>query len=34
MNLDEELAVPHELLISEDNWVEAHMRLIEELGAD
>jgi hypothetical protein len=34
INIDEGLAVPHEPLISEDNWVEANMRLMEELGAD
>jgi len=26
--------VPHEPLISEDNWVKAKVRLIEELGAE
>ena len=33
INIDEGLAVPHEPLISEDDWVEANVRLIEELGA-
>ena len=32
--IDEGLAVPHELLISEDDWVKASIRLIEELGAE
>ena len=32
INIDDGLAVPHEPLISEDNWVEANVRLIEELG--
>jgi hypothetical protein len=30
VTIDEGLAVPHEPLISEDNWVEANVRLIEE----
>jgi len=34
INIDEGLAVPHEPLISEDNWVKANVRLIEELGAE
>jgi hypothetical protein len=34
INLDEGLAVSHEPLISEDNWVEDNVRLIEELGAE
>jgi hypothetical protein len=33
-HIDEGLAVPHELLISEDNWIEANVRLTEELGAE
>jgi hypothetical protein len=28
------LAVPHELLISEDDWIMANVRLIGELGAE
>jgi hypothetical protein len=28
------LAVPHEPLISEDDWVKANVGLIEELGAE
>jgi hypothetical protein len=34
INIDEELAVPHEPLISEDDWIEANVRLIDELGAE
>jgi hypothetical protein len=34
INIDEGLAVPHEPLISEDDWVKANVRLIEELGAE
>jgi hypothetical protein len=34
INLDEGLALPHEPLISEDDWVRANVGLIEELGAD
>ncbi len=34
INIDKGLAVPHEPLISEDDWVEANVRLIEELGAE
>jgi hypothetical protein len=34
INLDEGLALPHDPLISEDDWVDANVRLIEELGAE
>jgi hypothetical protein len=34
INIDEGLAVPHEPLISEDDWVKANVRLIGELGAE
>ena len=34
INIDEGLAVPHEPLISEDDWIKANIRLIEELGAE
>jgi len=34
INIDEGLAVPHEPLISEDDWVKANLRLIEELGPE
>ena len=34
INIDEGLAVPHEPLISEDDWVKANVRLIDELGAE
>jgi hypothetical protein len=34
INIDEGLAVSHEPLISEDDWITANVRLIEELGAE
>jgi hypothetical protein len=34
INIDEGLAVPHEPLISEEDWVKANVGLIEELGAE
>jgi hypothetical protein len=34
INIDEGLALPHEPLISEDDWVKANVGLIEELGPD
>ena len=34
ISIDEGLAVPHEPLISEDDWVKANIRLIGELGAE
>lgn len=34
INIDEGLAVPHEPLIGEDDWVKANLRLIEELGPE
>jgi hypothetical protein len=34
INIDKGLAVPHEPLISEDDWVKANVRLIEDLGAE
>ena len=34
INIDDGLAVPHEPLISEDDWVKANIRLIGELGAE
>jgi len=34
INIDEGLAAPHEPLTGEDDWVEANVRLIEELGAE
>jgi hypothetical protein len=34
INIDEGLAVAHEPLISEDDWIKANVRLIEELGAE
>jgi hypothetical protein len=34
IEIDEALAIPHEPLISEDQWVEANVRLIEELGPE
>ena len=34
INIDEGLALPHEPLISEDDWVKANVGLIEELGPE
>jgi len=34
INIDEGLALPHEPLISEDDWIMANVRLIQELGAE
>ncbi len=34
INFDEGLALPHEPLISEDDWVRANVGLIEELGPE
>jgi hypothetical protein len=34
IKIDEGLAVPHEPLISEDDWITANVRLIDELGAE
>jgi len=34
VNIDEGLALPHEPLISEDDWVRANVGLIEELGPE
>jgi hypothetical protein len=34
VNIDEGLVLPHKPLISEDDWVKANVRLIEELGAE
>jgi hypothetical protein len=34
ISIDEGLAVPHEPLISEDDWIMANVRLIEELGPE
>lgn len=34
INIDPTLAEPHEPLVSEDLWVEANVRQIEELGAE
>jgi len=34
INIDEGLAMPHEPLISEDDWITANVSLIEELGAE
>jgi hypothetical protein len=34
INIDEGLALPHEPLISEDDWVRANVSLIEELGPE
>ncbi len=34
INIDEGLAVSHEPLISEGDWITANVRLVEELGAE
>jgi hypothetical protein len=34
ISIDEGLAVPHEPLISEDDWIMANVRLTEELGPE
>jgi hypothetical protein len=34
INIDEGLAVAPQQLISEDDWIKANVRLIEELGAE
>ncbi len=34
INIDEGLALPHEPLISEDDWVRANISLIEKLGPE
>jgi hypothetical protein len=34
INIDEGLALPHEPLISEEDWVRANVGLIEELGPE
>lgn len=33
IDIDPALAVPHEPLLSEDQWVQVNARLVEELGA-
>lgn len=34
INFDEELVMPHEPLLSEDDWVKANVNLIGELGPE
>jgi hypothetical protein len=34
IEIDENLTVPHEPIISEEEWVKANARLIEELGPE
>jgi hypothetical protein len=34
INIDEGLAMPHEPLISEDEWIKANVSLIKELGPE
>jgi hypothetical protein len=34
INIDEGLAMPHEPMISEDDWIKANANLIKELGAE
>ena len=32
INIDQGLALPHEPMISEDDWIKANVKLISELG--
>jgi hypothetical protein len=34
ITIDETLSLPHEPMISEDDWVKANVNLINELGAE
>jgi hypothetical protein len=34
IEIDEDLATPHEPMISEDEWVKANVQLINELGSE
>jgi hypothetical protein len=34
INFDDELALPHEPMISEDDWIKANVNLIRELGPE
>ena len=34
IEIDQDLTVPHEPMISEDEWVRANVQLINELGAE
>jgi hypothetical protein len=34
LNIDEGLTMPHEPLISEDDWIKANVNLIKELGSE
>jgi hypothetical protein len=34
IEIDEDLVVPHEPMISEDEWVKANVQLINELGSE
>jgi hypothetical protein len=34
IEIDEDLAIPHEPMISEDGWVKANVQLINELGSE
>jgi hypothetical protein len=34
INIDPQLAEPHEPLVSEDDWIAANVRQVEELGAE
>jgi len=34
IEIDEDLAIPHEPMISEDEWVKANVQLINELGSE
>ncbi len=34
INIDQGLALPHEPMISEDDWIKANVNLIRELGPE
>ena len=34
ISIDPGLATPHETLVTEAQWIEANLRLIEEIGAE
>lgn len=34
INFDEGLSLPHEPMISEDDWIKANVKLISELGPE
>jgi hypothetical protein len=34
INIDQGLAIPHEPMISEDEWIKSNVNLIKELGTE